>query len=74
MIWWGGDPGELPIATRGGEFVNRATLARWHDSPEEVVIISRNIFVGGMDVILFNHVLLIPSELGWGGMVVPASL
>lgn len=38
VLAYGGDPGELPIAKRGSEFVNREALAQREDAPEEIVL------------------------------------
>jgi hypothetical protein len=37
-LFYGGDPGELPIARREDVFLDRKAIAGWKDAPDEVIL------------------------------------
>ena len=60
VLAFGGDPGELPIALRGQEFVNREALERWNDAPDEIILLRLGeLEVTGGAYELYPHVLCI---------------
>ena len=59
IVYYGGDPGELPVVMLGGNPLNRRSLEQWFSAPVEILMInSLRLFYHRQGLILNENVLM----------------